>query len=169
MNACILTSFLRKLLKIQQWFTNQKCFEFYSSSLFFIYESDLLKYPSEPCILCTKIANQCRVLTESCSGKIVSDSKENGEKVDCENNTDIKNLHGYNECSFVDTLPVKRICDLHLLFENEASCSCNVCDRLTDVRMIDFAHVFTCSDVDNHYLHGLNNLIAYFMQLLLSI
>ena len=39
-------------------------------------------------------------------------------------------------------------------------------DNVSDIRMIDFAHVFPTDTTDENYLSGLNSLIKYFERLL---
>ncbi|XP_071105069.1 inositol polyphosphate multikinase-like isoform X1 [Haliotis cracherodii] len=116
---------LSKLLDLQYWFTSQRQYSFYGSSLLIVYEA----------FICDKDTSSGQSSSSSqsktCNATVSSTSKNQGSsESNCQSAT----------CS--ETLPK------------------------IDVRMIDFAHVFSTPAEDSNYLHGLTNLIQHLRLLL---
>ncbi|XP_022254491.1 inositol polyphosphate multikinase-like isoform X1 [Limulus polyphemus] len=129
----LLCFLLHKLHSIKSWFLHQRHFVFYGSSLLLVYEGD-----TEKRIGCEKTMNSnfsCEQSKDSFGSKITS---ENNDSV-----TDYCSI-----CCLSSNLCKSVLLDSTLSF---------VCD----VRMIDFAHVFTAHEKDTNYLVGLDSLITY--------
>lgn len=152
-NCLILSCLCHKLLQLKNWFLKQRKFTFISSSILFVYEGNLSpwltwmeKYPMHVAKL------------ETCKQYSVE-------------STDFKTLH-YSDCapvlkksSIEEIIDVCSDCFLHQDLCNNLQERCN----LIRVSMLDFAHVFPTSQEDSNYMYGLNNLIAYWQQVMKSL
>ncbi|XP_054715912.1 inositol polyphosphate multikinase-like [Uloborus diversus] len=124
-NCWILSSFVHKLLLLQEWFMKQRSIAFYGSSLLFVYEGKLSSW------------------------------QEWAAKQDL----NVDNFTGIDGETFLESKTMQ------LPKQNNCECGLtrNICMKLSDcslfkVKMIDFAHTFSTSEIDSNYIDGLQNL-----------
>lgn len=154
-NCLILSGFIHKLLKLQNWFCRQRRFAFYSSSILLTYESSMSFWTTWMDKNCMHIANSslCKQITE--------DSSKNFSFIhysDCKPLFTSKTLNMH-----IDQEIICNDCKLPQDICTELQKSCN----LYRIAMIDLAHVFPTSEEDSNYIFGLNNVIIN-LQLLLN-
>lgn len=123
-----------------------------------VYEGDILTYPQSPCSKCLNFYKECFVQISGLNPRHSAIHKVNGTIT---HNAKINGYISADTSLFTDQELLSNMQEFFLQGIN-----CEVCDRMTDIRMIDFAHVFKSDTVDEHYLHGLSNLIGYFLQYL---
>lgn len=150
---------LRQLYSIHNWFKSQSTFHFYASSLLIVYDSDA-HYSQDVAHKCgdkgkCKIANS--ILIDPPSYNKVSSVKTAKDKLDNKFNGLLSSTHKNNI--------YRRQLSRHLNLKTEDTLRRNPTDCSIKVRMIDFAHVFPASSIqddsshDKNYMFGLENLI----------
>uniref|UniRef100_G3RNN7 Kinase n=1 Tax=Gorilla gorilla gorilla TaxID=9595 RepID=G3RNN7_GORGO len=143
---------IQKIEKILQWFENQKQLNFYASSLLLVYESS-----SQPTT--TKLNDRTLAEKFLSKGQLsdteVLDSTVNG-KIEMyarhrkiQTSMKVENLEQDNGWKIFYHLPTG-------------------CQEIAEVgvRMIDFAHVFPSSTIDEGYIYGLKHLISVLRSIL---
>ena len=179
----VINVLLVKLRKLKSWFERQRKFSFVASSLLFIYEggpitdrsskqnsradltsgndevkSSIRDEVSDRAALKRKSTSPTsfdqssndELSTDTCGG---DSSKCCTKKLKLEVKSDLNEDHRIplEECQ---AKPFNNLKDLDFN------------SKLADVRLIDFAHVFPSTDIDDNYLFGLNNLIHFLEELL---
>jgi hypothetical protein len=139
----VINAVIQRLERIKHWFTEQRTFAFYASSLLIVYDGD--------------------------AAKPGPDSDADGYNIKSGLDTDVNassNSYCMNGCS--QTLPddsSTRDCG-HCLCSTGSDVTACLQQPIIDIRMIDFTHSIRTTEEDGNYLFGLQSLIRHLNSLL---
>ncbi|XP_056325558.1 inositol polyphosphate multikinase [Danio aesculapii] len=153
-----ITASILKVQKILQWFEGQSRFNFYASSLLFVYEGVCAPYPAslpespikpETCEQNNNISTMYSLHKKSCVRSHYQTKQDNGVWSSSQQPN--------GNCSLA------RLEEERKETKKEAEA-----DTVSDVevKMIDFAHVFSSDVPDQGYIYGLKNLLKVLNQIL---
>lgn len=169
MSSAVIQSFLLHLCNVRNWFLTQTKYAFFASSLLLIYDADsLLKSPFtneglDSCLMHNSVLSSPHLHSDHGISDATISKLEDFE---LDTSTLSKINSGLENISKVSVV-TEGVGRGHSIMLKATSCeedeqrkASSEIFNLTDVRMIDFAHVFDSSSQDENYLHGLNNLIS---------
>ena len=185
---------IQKIEKILQWFENQKQLNFYASSLLFVYEGSSQptttklndrtlaeKFLSKGQLSDTEVLeynNNFHVLSSTANGKIESSVGKSLSKIYARHRKIYTKKHHSQTSLKVENLEQdngwKSMSQEHLngnvlsQLEKVFYHLPTGCQEIAEVgvRMIDFAHVFPSSTIDEGYIYGLKHLISVLRSIL---
>jgi len=160
-----ITSILERLEQIRQWFSEQKVWNFYASSLLIVYEGD----PPESNGFCNPTHNDNLNTISDLSisnGKTLSNPPSTSNALrNCTTSTTSTSENGDVLKSHLPSTASSCHC-VTSQSHTQRHCPHGSQKKLVDIRMIDFAHVFEADGKDENYMFGLQKLIRYHEKLL---
>lgn len=162
---------LEKLREIELWFTTQRRYSFYASSLLMVYEGDVQQHDFDAvCSQCHKGDCMCSTTysehtdTTETSDYVSSANTDNTE-LSSETISELDSASSGKTDNSSLTASVSSVSVDTQMTSGTAGIN-NHDAVLADVRMIDFTHVFYVDEQDDNYLYGLKKLISNMQQLL---
>ena len=151
---------LKKLYRIKEWFESQRTFSFYASSLLIVYEGDTQTSDFFLDYNCDKTNGKFG------STNLIDTDKSSSGVTD---NTELSLFDLASTERIDETSLTNSVSSISEDLQTTSSTYTNSSSHnaiITDVRMIDFTHVFCVTEQDDNYLYGLRNLISHLEQLL---
>ncbi|OWF50893.1 Inositol polyphosphate multikinase [Mizuhopecten yessoensis] len=146
MRKDVLRVVVEKLKDLESWFSEQRIYAFYASSILIVYEGEVKHKPD-----CSTAVNTDQTESEKNRENTLRSNSPHMENGEGDTNKPIDSLHIVN--GGVDAKISSKLTE---------DCEC----PLVEIRMIDFTHVFPSQELDSNYLFGLQNLITHFQCLL---